>query len=60
VADAPSRETIRENDIARITVRSGAPLYWDPYGQERTLGSALLVDESTHETVGGLMFRDAG
>ena len=51
------QKTVRENDIARVTIKTASPLYWEPYQRQRTLGSALLVDETTHETVGGLMLR---
>lgn len=43
------------NDIARITVRTTSPLFFDPYRQNRTTGSVILVDESTNETVGAGM-----
>nr|CAA9213779.1 Sulfate adenylyltransferase subunit 1 [uncultured Armatimonadetes bacterium] len=43
------------NDIARITIRTTQPLFFDPYAQNRTTGSLILIDEATNETVGAGM-----
>jgi bifunctional enzyme CysN/CysC len=39
------------NDIGRIRLRTTQPLFYDPYEQNRTTGSFILVDESSHTTV---------
>jgi sulfate adenylyltransferase large subunit len=39
------------NDLARISLRSLAPLFWDSYKKNRQTGSVLLVDEATCATV---------
>ncbi len=39
------------NDIARVTVRTTQPLMTDPYLENRTTGSIILVDPATKETV---------
>ncbi|MCS1407911.1 MAG: Bifunctional enzyme CysN/CysC [Verrucomicrobia subdivision 3 bacterium] len=39
------------NDIARISIRSSAPLFVDPYTKNRATGSLILIDEQTHATV---------
>ena len=39
------------NDIARIRLRLAEPLLVDPYAENRTTGSFVLVDEATKETV---------
>jgi sulfate adenylyltransferase subunit 1 len=44
-------QSIRMNDIARITVRTTKPLLTDSYSKNRITGSVLLVDEGTNETV---------
>lgn len=46
---------IKVNDIARVVLRSTKPLFVDPYKQNRITGSMILVDESTHNTVGVAM-----
>lgn len=43
------------NDIARISIRTTEPLFFDPYSRNRSTGSLILIDEATHETVGACM-----
>jgi bifunctional enzyme CysN/CysC len=40
------------NEIGRATLRTTAPLFYDPYRQNRTTGSFILIDDSTNATVG--------
>ena len=39
------------NDIARISVRTTKPLFFDAYNVNRMTGSVILIDEATNETV---------
>ncbi|GAO30908.1 sulfate adenylyltransferase subunit CysN [Geofilum rubicundum] len=39
------------NDIARISVRTTKPLFFDAYNVNRFTGSVILIDEGTNETV---------
>ena len=39
------------NDIARISIRTTAPLFFDEYRRNRNTGSIILIDEATNETV---------
>jgi len=39
------------NGLGRIALRTTAPIIYDPYAQNRTTGSFILVDESTNATV---------
>ncbi len=39
------------NDIGRIKLRTTTPIVFDPYEQNRTTGSFILVDEATNATV---------
>ncbi len=39
------------NDLGRIRVRTMAPIVFDPYEENRTTGSFVLIDEVTNETV---------
>jgi bifunctional enzyme CysN/CysC len=48
------------NDIGRITLRTAAPLAFDPYRRNRTTGSFLLIDEATNDTVAAGMILGAG
>ena len=44
------------NDIATVLLRTAAPLGVDRYRDNRTTGSAILIDQLTNDTVGALMF----
>lgn len=43
------------NEIGRISIRTTKPLFYDPYNMNRNTGSLILIDESTHITVGAGM-----
>ena len=47
------------NDLARIRLRLAGPLLVDPYAVNRQMGSFVLVDEATNETVGAGMVQTA-
>jgi sulfate adenylyltransferase subunit 1 len=62
LAQAEAR-TLVMNDIARVEILLSAPIAWDTYDENRTTGSAILIDEQSGDTVAGAMFRhvvDAG
>lgn len=48
-------KVIRTNDIARIAVRTTAPLFFDRYSRNRITGSVILIDEASNKTVGAGM-----
>jgi sulfate adenylyltransferase subunit 1 len=39
------------NDLARISLRTQSPLFWDTYKKSRLTGAVILVDEATRATV---------
>ncbi|CAN5722166.1 hypothetical protein BH11MYX1_BH11MYX1_01130 [soil metagenome] len=39
------------NDLGRVKLRTTSPVIFDPYRQNRTTGSFILVDEATNTTV---------
>lgn len=43
------------NDIARISIRTTKPLFYDSYRKNRSTGSLILIDEASNETVGAAM-----
>jgi sulfate adenylyltransferase subunit 1 len=43
------------NDIARISIRTTSPLFYDEYKRNRNTGSIILINEATNETVGAGM-----
>jgi sulfate adenylyltransferase subunit 1 len=44
-------KNIKMNDIARISLKTTAPLFYDSYRNNRNTGSIILIDEGTNETV---------
>jgi bifunctional enzyme CysN/CysC len=48
-------ESLRLNDIGRVTLRSATPLAVEPYAEDRTTGAFVLVDDATGATVGAGM-----
>jgi sulfate adenylyltransferase subunit 1 len=47
--------TLDMNDIARLRLKLAAPIFPDPYGDNRATGAFILIDESTNNTVGAGM-----
>ena len=50
---------VRLNDIARATVRTDTELIFDPYAQNRTTGSFILIDRADNATVAAGMIAAA-
>ena len=50
-------DTLSLNDIARVELRLRAPIYFDPYEQNRALGAFILIDALTNDTVAAGMLR---
>jgi len=42
---------LKMNDICKVRIRTTRPLMIDPYRENRTTGSIILIDETTNETV---------
>jgi len=47
-------EQLTANDIARVHLKTAAPLVFDPYRDNRTMGSLIFID-ATNDTVGAGM-----
>ncbi|MDX9697898.1 MAG: sulfate adenylyltransferase subunit CysN [Bacteroidales bacterium] len=43
------------NDIARITIKTTKPIFYDSYRKNRITGSVIFIEEGTNETVGAGM-----
>ncbi len=43
------------NDIGRISLRTSKPLFYDAYKKNRQIGSLIIIDEQTNETIGAGM-----
>ncbi len=50
-------KSVSLNEIARLTLRTTQPLFFDPYTRNRATGSVILIDEATNETVGAGMIQ---
>jgi sulfate adenylyltransferase subunit 1 len=48
-------QEIGMNDIARVSIRTAQPLFFDSYAKNRLTGSIILIDPNTNETVGAGM-----
>lgn len=48
-------KNIGMNDIARISIRTTHPLFYDSYRKNRITGSIIIVEEGTNETLGAGM-----
>jgi bifunctional enzyme CysN/CysC len=46
-----SAQQLTLNGLGRIALRTTTPIIYDPYAQNRTTGSFILVDEATNATV---------
>lgn len=46
------------NEIALVEFETSQPLYFDPYRQNRTTGSLILIEPLTNATVGAVMIQE--
>jgi bifunctional enzyme CysN/CysC len=56
--DVPT-ETLELNDVAKVTFACHKPIYFDPYAENRSTGSFVLIDSLTNATVAAGMISDA-
>jgi sulfate adenylyltransferase subunit 1 len=45
------------NDVIRVTLRTASPVAYDSYKDLKTNGSGILIDETSHVTVGACMIQ---
>ncbi|WP_299119801.1 GTP-binding protein [uncultured Winogradskyella sp.] len=48
-------DRIEMNDIARMSIRTAKPIFYDSYKKNRQTGSIIIIDEQTNETIGAGM-----
>jgi len=48
-------DKVEMNDIARLSIRTAKPLFYDAYKKNRQTGSIIIIDEQTNETIGAGM-----
>ena len=56
--ERPGADALARNEIGRVRLRVSAELQFDPYAHNRTMGSFILIDEATNETIGAGMIND--
>lgn len=52
-----SPETVALNDIVKVTIKTAGPVAFDTYQELRSNGAAILIDETSHVTVGACMIQ---
>jgi sulfate adenylyltransferase subunit 1 len=50
-----AENTLALNEIARISIKTTKPLFYDSYKEDRITGSISIIDEATNNTVGAGM-----
>lgn len=48
--------SLKLNDIAQVSLRTNQPLFYDAFADNSETGSAILIDETSFDTVAALMF----
>lgn len=48
-------DEVAMNDIARMSIRTSKPIFYDAYKRNRQTGSLIIIDEQTNETIGAGM-----
>jgi sulfate adenylyltransferase subunit 1 (EFTu-like GTPase family) len=46
-----NQQNLQTNDLARVTLRITAPIFYDPYRKNRVTGSFILIEEGSNNTV---------
>ena len=44
-------DTMKMNEIYKVELKTNNPLFYDPYTSNKTIGSLVLIDPATNETV---------
>jgi sulfate adenylyltransferase subunit 1 len=48
-------QEVAMNEIAKISIRTSKPVFYDAYKKNRQTGSIIIIDEQTNETIGAGM-----
>lgn len=48
---------IKLNEVVKATIKTAAPLVFDSYANLRAMGSAILIDETSHSTVAAVLIQ---
>lgn len=50
-------DQVQLNDIVKVTIKTATPIPYDSYKELRVNGGAILIDETSHVTVGACMIQ---
>jgi len=50
-------EQVKLNEIVRASIKTAAPIVFDPYKKNRSNGAAILIDETSNTTVAAVLFQ---
>jgi sulfate adenylyltransferase subunit 1 len=53
----PAGEAVALNEVVRATLRTAAPLAYDPFAEVAATGSAILIDETGNGTVAAVLLQ---
>ena len=48
-------QTVGLNEIAKLTIKTSKPIFYDSYKDNHITGSIIIIDEATNNTVGAGM-----
>lgn len=52
----PVSDSVKLNEVVKVKIKTAQPLVFDSFAENNATGSAILVDETSHSTVGAVMF----
>jgi len=50
-------QQVKLNEIVRASIKTAAPIVFDPYKTNRSNGAAILIDETSNATVAAVLFQ---
>lgn len=51
----PVSDSVKLNEVVKVKIKTAQPLVFDSFAENNATGSAILVDETSHSTVGAVM-----
>ncbi|ROI03189.1 GTP-binding protein [Chryseobacterium sp. G0240] len=48
-------KTVKQNEVVKVTIKSMNPIVFDPFDVNNYMGRAILIDETSHNTVGACL-----
>ena len=50
-------EQVKLNEVVKASIKTASPMVFDTYASSRNFGSAILIDETSHNTVAAVLFQ---